>query len=104
MMNYQKPLTIHLDLTASFFETGVMATPSKSQNPIILDVGVPASSQWFVGAQFGIHKLHELDRRVVPNMSFWTVPWKKGSRPANSSNSPFTFIILMSSPFFAVHK
>ena len=37
---------ILLDLTASFFETGAMATPSKSQNPKFLNVGVPASSQW----------------------------------------------------------
>jgi hypothetical protein len=33
-------------LTASFFETGAMAIPTKSQNTTILDQGVPASTQW----------------------------------------------------------
>ena len=43
MMNYQKPLMILLDLTASFFETGAMATPTKSQNSTILDQGFSSS-------------------------------------------------------------
>ena len=31
-------------LTASFFETGAMATPTKLQNPTVLGLGVPAGT------------------------------------------------------------
>ena len=41
-----------LTLTASFFETGAMATQTKSRNPTILGLGVPASSQWSHPSRF----------------------------------------------------
>ena len=34
------------DLTVSLFETGAMATPTKSQNPSVLGLGGPGSTQW----------------------------------------------------------
>ena len=37
-------INIHY-LTVSFFETGAMATPTKSQNPTIMGLGVLASTQ-----------------------------------------------------------
>ena len=54
-MNYQKPLMI---LNSQFFKTSSMATLRKSQNPIILNVGVPANSQWLHLADFNIGILH----------------------------------------------
>ena len=42
----------HVLLAASFFETGAMATPTKSQNPTILGLGVPASTQWSQPSRF----------------------------------------------------
>ena len=33
-------------MAASFFETGAMATPTKSRNSTILGQGVPPSTQW----------------------------------------------------------
>ena len=39
-------------LTASFFETGAMATPTKLQNPTVLGLGVPASTQWSHPSRF----------------------------------------------------
>ena len=38
--------------TASFFKTGEMATPTKSQNLIILGLGVLASTQWSQPSRF----------------------------------------------------
>ena len=39
-------------LTASFFETGKMTTPTKLQNPTILGLGVPASTNGHTLAGF----------------------------------------------------
>ena len=39
--NAHKVFTWQMLLTASYFETGVMATSTKSQNPTILDQGGP---------------------------------------------------------------
>ena len=52
--NNKSDVTLKQALTASYFETGTrrLATPIKLQNPTLLGLEVPASTQWSNTSRF----------------------------------------------------